>query len=32
MSHHGIPGFAWRIRVVLADGSRVDGFASATVT
>ena len=26
MSYHGIPGFAWRVRVRLPDGARVDGL------
>lgn len=26
MSYHGIPGFAWRVRVRLPDGIRVDGL------
>ncbi len=26
MSYHGIPGFAWRVRVRLPDGTRVDGL------
>ena len=26
MSYHGIPGFAWRVRVRLPDDSRIDGI------
>ncbi len=26
MSYHGIPGFAWRVRLRLPDGTRVEGL------